>query len=305
MCRAVCAWAYGFGGCDHLALTGAACPGAGAPPGPSAAPGRGRGGGGADAGGVSAHEHIPVLLRLDDVDVTGLEDVHERVQHGARRLGPAPAPVDPTAGLGPQPEAVQGQNRQGDDEDDCCRVHAADHRPRAARPALPPSEPAEKTRETGGNGMRIDASGYRLPPPRVRASAADDPAAQKGGRRISFTLRPAPLPSRNVAMTPFLMNAGAAAHPKSMRRPPFSTPPTPRTATSGASQRGSSPSGPDGVVLLEPGDGARDHLARTRWRARAATAGAVDRASRGNRRHAKGFTRGASCRGGTSAEIAG
>ena len=139
----------------------------------------------------------------------------------------------------------------------------------------------------------------------MRAPVADDPAAQKGGRRISFTLRPAHLPSRNGAMTPFLMNAGAAAHPKSMRRPPFPAPPTPRTTTSGAPQRGSSPRGSDGVVLLEPGDGARDHPAQTRWRARAATAGAVDRASRGNRHHAKGFTRGASCRGGTSAQIAG
>ena len=104
----------------------------------------------------------------------------------------------------------------------------------------------------------------------------------------------------------------AISHERRSRRAPekyapatFSAPPTPQTTTSGAPQRGSSPSGPDGVVLLEPGDGARDHPAQTRWRARAATAGAVDRASRGNRRHAKGFTRGASCRGRTSAEIAG
>ena len=53
-----------------------------------------------------------------------------------------------------------------------------------------------------------------------------DPATQKGGRRGSFTLRPALLPSRSGAMTPFLMSAGAAAHPKVTRRPPFSAPPT-------------------------------------------------------------------------------
>ena len=49
----------------------------------------------------------------------------------------------------------------------------------------------------------------------------NDPATQKGGRRGSFTLRPALLPSRSGALTPFLMSAGAAAHPKDMRRPPF------------------------------------------------------------------------------------
>ena len=37
---------------------------------------------------------------------------------------------------------------------------------------------------------------------------------KKGGCRISFTLRPALLPSRNGAMTPFPMSAGVAAHPK-------------------------------------------------------------------------------------------
>ena len=50
------------------------------------------------------------------------------------------------------------------------------------------------------------------------------PATQKGGWRISFTPRPAPLPFRSGAMTPFLGRAGAAAHPKVKRRPPFSTP---------------------------------------------------------------------------------
>ena len=57
---------------------------------------------------------------------------------------------------------------------------------------------------------------------------------QKGGRRGSFTLRPAPLPSRSGAMTPFPVSAGAAVHPKDMRRPPFSSPPTPRAAAAGS-----------------------------------------------------------------------
>ena len=57
---------------------------------------------------------------------------------------------------------------------------------------------------------------------------------KKGGCRISFTLRPALLPSRNGAMTPFPMSAGVAAHPKVKRRPPFSAPPSPRTAMAGS-----------------------------------------------------------------------
>ena len=51
---------------------------------------------------------------------------------------------------------------------------------------------------------------------------AGGPAAQKGGWCVSFTPRPAPLPARSGAMTPFPMSAGAAAHPKVTRRPPFS-----------------------------------------------------------------------------------
>ena len=54
--------------------------------------------------------------------------------------------------------------------------------------------------------------------------AAGGPAAQKGGRCVSFTPRPAPLPFRSGAMTPFPGRAGAAAHPKVKRRPPFSAP---------------------------------------------------------------------------------
>ena len=152
--------------------------------------------------------------------------------------------------------------------------------------------------------MRIDASGHRLPPPRVRAPAASDPAAQKGGWRVPFGRVGVGAHTRNGVIAPLRNGESTGREVKSTRRPPFPAPP-PRTATSGAPQGGSSPRGPDGVVLLEPGDGARNHPARTRWRARAATAGAVDQASRGNRHHAKGFTRGASCRGGIGGEIVG
>ena len=67
--------------------------------------------------------------------------------------------------------------------------------------------------------------------PQARANQqADGPATQKGGRRISFTPHPAPLPSRNGAITPLPGCVGAAAHPKDTRRPPFSAAPThPRT----------------------------------------------------------------------------
>ena len=68
-----------------------------------------------------------------------------------------------------------------------------------------------------------------------------DPATQKGGRRVSFTPRPALLPSRNGAMTPFLGRAGAAVHPKVTRRPPFSAPPTLRAATAGPPEASTAP----------------------------------------------------------------
>ena len=75
-------------------------------------------------------------------------------------------------------------------------------------------------------------------PPRARADRRrGGPAAQKGGWRISFTPRPAPLQSRSGGMTPFLVSAGAAEHPKVMRRPPFPAPSTPRTVAAGAAGR--------------------------------------------------------------------
>ena len=99
-----------------------------------------------------------------------------------------------------------------------------------------------------------------------------DPATQKGGRRGSFTLRPALLPSRSGAMTPFLMSAGAAARPKDTRRPPFSAPPTPRAATAGPPEASTAP-GPSSTP------------------ARTATAGVASRSPRGNHRTAPGPAR--------------
>ena len=90
--------------------------------------------------------------------------------------------------------------------------------------------------------------------------------------RIFHPPRPALLPSRSGAMTPFLMSAGAAAHPKDMRRPPFSAPPTPRAATAGPPEASTAP-GPSSTP------------------ARTATAGAASRSPRGNHRTAPGPAR--------------
>ena len=44
---------------------------------------------------------------------------------------------------------------------------------------------------------------------------------QKGGRRVLLTSRPAPLPSRSGAMTPFPVRAPTPTHPKGTHRPPL------------------------------------------------------------------------------------
>ena len=83
-----------------------------------------------------------------------------------------------------------------------------------------------------GAGTAANAAACRLvrptrpihPATGADGPAAGGPATQKGGRRISFTPHPAPLPFRSGAMTPFPGRAGAAAHPKVKRRPPFSAP---------------------------------------------------------------------------------
>ena len=86
---------------------------------------------------------------------------------------------------------------------------------------------------------------------------------KKGGCRISFTLRPALLPSRNGAMTPFPMSAGVAAHPKVKRRPPFSAPPSPRAAMARSAGVivGGSPGGIGGGSGTRPRFASIAHLA--------------------------------------------
>ena len=86
---------------------------------------------------------------------------------------------------------------------------------------------------------------------------------KKGGCRISFTLRPALLPSRNGAMAPFPMSAGVAAHPKVKRRPPFSAPPSPRAAMARSAGVivGGSPGGIGGGSGTRPRFASIAHLA--------------------------------------------
>ena len=149
-----------------------------------------------------------------------------------------------------------------------------------ARAALAPvaHDAVRASRLNVGTGGPVDAAARGAvatpvpfaPSVSARARAVrwrSDPAAQKGGRRISFTPRPAPLPSRNGAMTPFPGRAGAAAHPKDTRRPPFSAPPTPRAATAGPPEASTAP-GPSSTP------------------ARTATAGVASRSPRGNHRTA-------------------
>ena len=96
-----------------------------------------------------------------------------------------------------------------------------------SHPRLPaPPEHVEsgfyEARETHGGKVGVD--------PGLREGRASRCGAEKGGRCISFTLRSSSLSPRSGAMTPLSGRAGAAAHPKDTRRPPFSAPPTPRTA---------------------------------------------------------------------------
>ena len=121
----------------------------------------------------------------------------------------------------------------------------ADDAPRFRAPAHPRPNPTVTGHPAAGAGGPMNTAAREAvatsvpftPPVSSRARADRWWAArltQKGGRRGSFTLRPAPLPSRSGAMTPFPVSAGAAVHPKDMRRPPFSSPPTPRAAAAGS-----------------------------------------------------------------------
>ena len=103
-------------------------------------------------------------------------------------------------------------------------------------------------------------------PPRARAGRRrSGPAAQKGGRRISFTLRPAPLPSRSGAMTPFPGCAAPPTHPKVMRQPPF---PALSSRPVDAPDRGGG-----GRRSGAPGAGAQHRRGRSLHRGRAARRG--------------------------------
>ena len=83
---------------------------------------------------------------------------------------------------------------------------------------------------------------------------AGSPAIQKGGWRVSFTFRPADLPSRSDAMTPFPERARTAAPPKVTRRPPF--PPRRRPKPKPA-RPGTRPSPPEAPAWSPGAEGGR------------------------------------------------
>ena len=70
-----------------------------------------------------------------------------------------------------------------------------------------------RPREVGGRSLRRGS--------RAGGPAADGPTTQKGGRRVLLTSRPAPLPPRSGAMTPFPVRAPTPTHPKGTHRPPL------------------------------------------------------------------------------------
>ena len=116
-------------------------------------------------------------------------------------------------------------------------------RPRVGRrPRRAPLTPrrALRTRECSSNRCSRKQNAHLEC--KVHISRAKCTSRRGGGR--SRSPRPAaPVPPRSISsekgsMTPFPMSAGAAAHPKSTRWPPSSTPSTSRTATAWAPQRG-------------------------------------------------------------------
>ena len=123
------------------------------------------------------------------------------------RGSPGSAPTTP-ARPGARPRAMlPGRSRWG--------AIRGGREPQGRRPIFAPSgRPLRPGRSTANGIGASSRTGI--------GSGVGGPAAQKGGWRVSFTPRPAPLPARSGAMTPFPMSAGAAAHPKVTRRPPFS-----------------------------------------------------------------------------------
>ena len=206
---------------------------------------------------------------------------------GSRRGDARPPPPHPGAPIrAPVPTGVLGggHRRSAIADQDRVGVGGPPGSTRARAALAPVAHDAVRaSRLNAGTGGPVDAAARGAvatpvpfaPSVSARARAVrwrNDPATQKGGRRGSFTLRPALLPSRSGAMTPFLMSAGAAAHPKDMRRPPFSAPPTPRAATAGPPEASTAP-GPSSTP------------------ARTATAGVASRSPRGNHRTAPGPAR--------------
>ena len=197
----------------------------------------------------------------------------------ARAAGTTPPPPPPS-GRPSRPGCSDGGHRRSAIADqDRVGVGGPPGSTRTRAALAPVAHDAVRaSRLNAGTGGPVDAAARGAvatpvpfaPSVSARARAGrwrSDPATQKGGRRISFTPRPAPLPSRNGAMTPFPGRAGAAAHPKDTRRPPFSAPPTPRAATAGPPEASTAP-GPSSTP------------------ARTATAGAASRSPRGNHRTA-------------------
>ena len=146
--------------------------------------------------------------------------------------------------IGSELEGLPAQRGRGQAE--AAPAHETRARPGSTRAAR------RGRRLNAGTGGPVDAAAREAvatpvpfaPSVSARARAVrwrSDPATQKGGRRVSFTPRPALLPSRNGAMTPFPGRAGAAAHPKVTRRPPFSAPPTLRAATAGPPEASTAP----------------------------------------------------------------
>ena len=107
--------------------------------------------------------------------------------------------------------------------------------------------PAQRGRGQAGGRRCMRGRRHTRPVRPVRLGAGTGgPVAERSGdskrwpARI-FHPRPVLLPSRNGAMTPFPGRAGAAAHPKVTRRPPFSAPPTLRAATAGPPEASTAP----------------------------------------------------------------
>ena len=127
------------------------------------------------------------------------------------------------------------------------RLNADADRPRRLRRTRRERGPAQRGRGQAGGRRCTRGRRHTRPVRPVRLGAGTGgPVAERSGdskrwpARI-FHPRPVLLPSRNGAMTPFLGRAGAAAHPKVTRRPPFSAPPTLRAATAGPPEASTAP----------------------------------------------------------------